>query len=1226
MIKKRFKSVQGNVYALLAIAVICISGLVLSNIIIVRQLHKVRANVAHEHTKQELNGLLHNGLLNLRTELLALSLPLQTRDIAFHYNNAQTISRELEKILLILEQGGELKASYQVNFGNREEAVRTITYQKVASRGVDLVIIELKSHLEELQDLRIKLDELITARTMAITNDDPGKQKQAERKIKFFYKGIQPFFERIMENANRISFESSLNLEKADRLRQQVIKRYVYMISFLSLTALACLALFGTLLVKNIKRISQEREDALSDARELNEHLEQRVEERTSRLTDSYEKIKRESRERKEAQREVSKQVSFLNDTINALGHPFYVIDVDNYDILLHNTEAGRLGRAEGNQCYRLTHQREIPCDGKGHPCPVQEVVKSGKPFKVEHIHYDKDGEKIDVELHAYPIFDDAGRVVQMIEYSLDVTAKKRAERALHELNQELEARVEDRTKELGLEVQERKSAERALDESSRHFRYLIEHAPGVVMIINSAGYIEYVSPAIEQMSGYASESFVHKCLFEFTHDQDDDKLRPVLTMERGGDEEFAAELRLITRSGDWIMIDLVAANRLAEPSVKGIVLNFWDITKRKEMERSMRWLSQAVEQSPNTVIITDTDGNIEYVNASFVRTTGYAADEAMGNNPRILKSGQTEKSVYEDMWKTILAGKKWSGEFINQRKNGELYTESVIISAMRNEKGAVTHYLATKENITELKRAHEKAEEANRAKSDFLANMSHEIRTPLNGIVGFVDVLARKERDAEQRKYIDIIKSSSTHLLHIIDDILDLSKIESGKLELDLRETLIRKKLEPAIELFYAKAKEKEIGFYSFIDPALPQSLICDIVRINQVIANLINNAIKFTPDGGRVDVSVNVVNVEDDEVGLLFGVKDTGIGMDEEAQAKVFEAFSQADVSTTRKFGGTGLGLSISKQLVEKMGGLLLLTSTPGQGTTFSFELSLALAEDEKSGEEMSSWQDQVQSIGILVTDQNENQDEEHIKIYLDSMGLNASLISRSDNWDDCDLVFAVVYSIKDEVGERLYKARKRTKSILVASPLDLQEVELRYPEMQIITKPLNPSKIYDAVANVFGEQQVAFSGDDAKEKLDFRGRRVLVAEDNIVNQTLISVLLADLKIDFGIAGNGLEALEKRKEESWDLILMDVNMPEMDGLAATGEIIRYEQENGLKHIPIVSLTAHALKGDREKMLAAGMDNYLSKPVDRTKLVAIFSQYFDGDSTDSGCDKLKNG
>ena len=1209
--KFRLKSVHGNVFALRGIALFSILALIVVNILVVSQLNSVSDNVAHEQTKIELNTMLHNRLLNLRTELQSISMSLKTHEIAFHQKNANNLISKVIEVLHTMERGGVIENRYLINFGNKDEAKRTLNYRKIDSETLDLSIIELKSHLDELTGLTAKLNQFIAERLHAITANDLEQQEKLEKKIEFFYKGIQPFFGRILENANRISFESGINLDSANEDRKRAIQRYVILTCVLAAGSLLLLFLVGSVLVGNIKQIVQERQSALELIKKNNENLERTVEDRTGELRHSLEQLGVEIEERKQAQKEVDSHAQFLQSTIEALSHPFYVIDATDYSILLQNTAARRLGGHTDTHCYQLTHCRDTPCDGRDHPCPLQQIKESGKPCKVDHIHFDKDGKEIYVEVHAYPILDDSGKVVKMIEYSLDVTDKKLAEQALVKANAELEGRVEARTFELAEEVQVRKKAEQAMKETALHFRFLIEHAPGVVMILNTGGFIVYVSPAIERMTGYAVDQLLHENLFSFSHEKDDEKLSFVLKMEPGGEGQATCEFRFMTVDGNWITVESVTINRLDEPSVAGIVMNFWDITQRKQMETRMQWLSQAVEQSPNSVVITDTHGIIEYVNNSFVKTTGYSVDEALGQSPRMLKSGQTPPAVYKALWKTIKAGRTWSGEFINMKKSGDIYAEHVIISPLRNEKKLITHYIATKENITELKKARQQAEAANKAKSAFLANMSHEIRTPLNGIVGFVDLLARKEQDTTQRKYIDIIKVSATHLQSVIKDILDLSKIESGKLELDLQEVRIRKKLEPAIELFYAKAVEKKLDFFSFIDPSLPRCLICDILRINQVMVNLINNSIKFTPENGRIDVAIHVVKIKESSVRIKFSVKDTGIGMDEEAKKKVFKSFSQADVSTTRNYGGTGLGLTISKNLIEQMGSQLSLTSAVGVGSTFSFTLDLLLCDDNRQEQEKLECRNQVQSIAVLVTEENDHRDEEHILAYLNSMEIGTTLVNSGDNLDQYNLIIAVESSFPPESIEGLYKGYD-DKIILVISPEDLPRLETSYPGIKTITKPLNPSKIYDAVACVFGNREQDHSKIH-EERIDiFTGTRVLVAEDNSINQILIGTYLKNLAAEYVLANNGLEVVEKFKQSSYDLVFMDINMPKMDGMEATAEIISYEKENGLAHVPIIALTAHALKGDREKMLDAGMDDYLAKPIDFEKLLDVFARYCD--------------
>ncbi|MCA1980995.1 MAG: PAS domain S-box protein, partial [Calditerrivibrio sp.] len=332
------------------------------------------------------------------------------------------------------------------------------------------------------------------------------------------------------------------------------------------------------------------------------------------------------------------------------------------------------------------------------------------------------------------------------------------------------------------------------------------------------------------------------------------------------------------------------------------------EVLNRQIAEIELRKFRLVVEQSPTSIVITDSNGIIEYVNPAFEKISGYSISEVIGKKPSMLNSGKNPREKYDNMWKTISGGNPWRGEFINRSKSGELYIEHVVIAPIKNSDGLITNYIGIKEDITDLIKTREAAEKANRAKSDFLANISHEIRTPMNGVIGFIDLLKSTDLNERQRNFVDTISRSSHHLLSIINDILDYSKIESGKITLDLEYEEIRPKIESIIELFSAKGMEKGIEILYYYDLSIPAKIKCDILRINQVLSNLIGNAIKFTPEGGKIFVKILKKDINQDIVRLHFSVRDTGIGIPKEKQSQIFEAFSQAESSTTKKYGGTG------------------------------------------------------------------------------------------------------------------------------------------------------------------------------------------------------------------------------------------------------------------------------------------------------------------------------
>jgi len=377
-------------------------------------------------------------------------------------------------------------------------------------------------------------------------------------------------------------------------------------------------------------------------------------------------------------------------------------------------------------------------------------------------------------------------------------------------------------------------------------------------------------------------------------------------------------------------------------------------VIERKRVEEELKKLSQAVEQSPATVVITDVKGKIQFVNPKFTELTGYTSAEAIGNNPRIMNSGLQPKSFYKELWETILSGQEWYGKFCNRKKDGELYWEQASISPVRNEHGEITNFVAVKEDITkllqyeeELKQAKETAESANRAKSDFLASMSHELRTPLNAIIGFSEVLKEQYFGPlieKQEEYVADILESGKHLLSLINDILDLSKIEAGKMELELSMVNASDLLNNSLTMIKEKAMKHNITLIPDIGQEVENlEIMADERKLKQVVFNLLSNAAKFTPDGGSIRLEAKIAHGSQPNVDFLeISVEDTGIGLIPEYQDKIFEPFYQVSSSKQDKTPGTGLGLPISKDLVELHGGTIWVESEgEGKGSRFSFKI---------------------------------------------------------------------------------------------------------------------------------------------------------------------------------------------------------------------------------------------------------------------------------------------
>ncbi len=503
-----------------------------------------------------------------------------------------------------------------------------------------------------------------------------------------------------------------------------------------------------------------------------------------------------------------------------------------------------------------------------------------------------------------------------------------------------------------------------------------------------------------------------------------------------------------------------------------------------------------------------------------------------------------------------------------------------------------------------------ETIKEANQAKDLFLANMSHEIRTPLNGIVGFTQLLKSTNLTPDQAEFISVIESSSDNLLAIVNDILDLSKINADKIELESIPFNAIEKFEDAVESYGAKAAQKNIEFSVFVDPALPKTLIGDPTKISQVIVNLISNAIKFTSQNGEVDVIIEMQQESSVDATVYFAVKDTGIGITEEQKGKIFEAFAQADAGTSRKYGGTGLGLAISSKLVELMGGKLDIDSTPGEGSTFFFTLTLQKGEDnEKNLEDFSDV-----DTGLLLTNRKQQMRtcDKNLQKYVEYLGAKFSPVYNDDLFELKEkppkILFIDYMFIKDVSTLKQYFSLD-TRIVLITTGESKEELESVRDRLQkIIYKPVNFSKTYRAFESYRSPKKI----EEVKTETEkpFEEMKILVAEDNPINQKLIRTTLEKFGIDVTLASNGQEAFDLRKQNDYDLIFMDIQMPVMNGLEATSEILHYEEVNHLNHIPIIALTANALTGDREKYMEAGMDNYISKPINIPELKNLISSY----------------
>ncbi len=670
-------------------------------------------------------------------------------------------------------------------------------------------------------------------------------------------------------------------------------------------------------------------------------------------------------------------------------------------------------------------------------------------------------------------------------------------------------------------QARQQKQTEQAVQESEAKFRAIYESTGDAIMLLDEDNFFDCNDATLRVFGCAKREEFCGK------HPSD---LSPPLQPD-GRDSRTLADRRIATaleqgsNRFEWMHQRLdgtpfpaeVLLNSLEIDGKKVLQAVVRDIGERKRSEEKLRTLHGAVEQCSSTIVITDVHGNIEYANPRFQQTTGYTLQEVLGKNPRVLKSGEQPPEFYNKLWATVSAGREWRGEFHNRRKDGTLYWEAASIAPVFDTQGKITQYVAIKDDVTERKQAEQElkdysvalestnkileelsqaAETANQSKSEFLANMSHEIRTPMTAILGFTDILLESLNDKEAVAAANTIKRNGQHLLELINDILDLSKIEAGKLEIEHITCSPSRLLANVVSLMRIRAEAKGLSLDVEYVGEFPETIQCDPTRLRQILINLVGNAIKFT-ETGCVRLLARLTDNISGQRCLRIDVIDTGMGMSQEQAAKLFQPFTQADSSTARKFGGTGLGLTISKRLAKMLGGDISIKSSPGQGSTFS----LTVATGPLDGTPML-----------------------------------------------------------ENVMEAVVENRQKTRAAVVP-----------------------------------------------KVELDCH---ILLAEDGPDNQRLISFVLKKAGARVTIAKNGQVALDKALAagaagEPFEIILMDMQMPVMDGYTATGKLRKADYSG-----TIIALTADAMAEDGEKCRLAGCDDYLTKPINGELFLSTIAAY----------------
>ncbi|MFK5912799.1 MAG: response regulator [Woeseiaceae bacterium] len=649
-------------------------------------------------------------------------------------------------------------------------------------------------------------------------------------------------------------------------------------------------------------------------------------------------------------------------------------------------------------------------------------------------------------------------------------------------------------------------------------------------------------------------------------------------------------------------------------------------------------------------VSITDMAGNITYANDKFCEVSGYSYGELIGKNHRLLNSGYHDTAFFETMYSIISSGEVFKAELRNINKKGEVYWVDTTIVPFLNEHGKPVNYISIRTEITNIKKnesellvAKEIAESANQQKSEFLANMSHEIRTPMNGIIGMTGLLLDTQLSSKQQDFAYNTLSSAESLLTIINDILDFSKIEAGKLELEILPFDLQLLMEDVSELMAIKCREKNIELLLHYRPETEKYLLGDPGRIRQILLNVLSNAIKFT-DKGSVILDVSSLDIVDEKVTINVSVKDTGIGIDSSKVDKIFNKFDQEDGATTRKYGGTGLGLSICRQLCNMMEGDIRAKSEKGQGSTFSFNITLGISDVLDSAEkETNDIVDikNIENLKVLVVDDmeiartilTEQLLQANLNVDQASSGVEALDKIIASNKDGKPYDFVTIDFLMDEMnGEELATEIKKQSLLDNAILIFVTSLTRKGDARRVkklgfdgsLTKPTRgielsqimsyikdartSNKHYDLVTR----HMILKVKEGNKMKLALENVHILLAEDNPINQMVATQHLERYGCVVTPAGNGLEAVSQMKNSTFEMVFMDCQMPEMDGYEATGVIRAWEKISNVDRTPIVAFTANAMQGDKEKCLDAGMDDYISKPVSQKSLEDVLRKWLE--------------
>ena len=865
------------------------------------------------------------------------------------------------------------------------------------------------------------------------------------------------------------------------------------------------------------------------------------------------------------------------------------------------------------------------------------EAVEAKSPYENEFRVRKYDGSYPLFFARGIPVLEADGIIREWVGTCTDITERKRAEAELKKHREHLAELVEERTAKLKranealeTEITERKQAAAALRESEAKYHALFQASPDGILVADlETRMFRYANPAACRLLGYSEAELTTMSVADIHPKDDLPWVVAEFEAQVRGDKMLAAGVPCLRKDGSIVYADINATM----VAINGTACNvgfFRDITERKRAEQALR---EAEEQfrllfaaTPLPIFLWDLE-TLQYleVNDAAVSHSGYSRDELLRMRVTDLLPPEAAPGVLSQM-QVLRTQSHDRGQGRHRLKDGRVVEveadgHALHFRGRRAVLGVVQDITERKRAEAEIFAAKEAAEAANRAKSNFLAAMSHEIRTPMNAIVGMTDLVLDADLSRQQRDDLNMVKASADSLLNIINDILDFSKIEARKLDLECIEFSLKDSVDAAVKSLGVRAAEKNLELVCRYEHDVPAAVRGDPGRLRQVLVNLIANAVKFT-EHGEVMVQVAKLSETPKDVQLHFSVSDTGMGIPREKQKAIFEAFTQADASSTRRFGGTGLGLTISSQLVEMMGGRIWVESELGKGSTFHFEVRLGMAEPvtERAAPLDTAC---LQNMPVLVVDDN-SLNRRILADMLSWWGMSPTLtagaaaaLASMQEAQAAGKPFPLVIVDAQMPGMDGFTLAERIKLdprlagaiIMMLTSGGQRGDAARCRELGVsayLTKPIGESDLLRATLQVLGKGEPAarqaqlvtrHSLGEGRKRL-----RVLVVEDNAVNQILAKRLVEKQGHSAAAVASGREALEALERGTFDLVLMDVQMPDVDGLEAAAAIRQRERHTGA-HLPIIAMTAGAMQGDKERCLEAGMDAYVSKPVNVSEL-----------------------